>query len=60
MDVKKENRIRAAGIVQSVIASGIDAEAWVELSRYGMRVSIYLADVLDGKKPKAPVYKESD
>lgn len=60
MDKSKENRIRAAGIVQSVIASGASEEDWVRMSKYGMRVSIYLAAVLGGKKPTVPVYKESE
>ncbi len=55
---ERDISIKAAGIVQSVIASGAPMNEWVPRSRFGMRVSIYLASVLKGERPKAPVSKE--
>ncbi len=51
---EKENRIRAAGVVQAVITSGAPVEEWVDLAKYGMRVVNYMAAGLNGAKPKAP------
>ena len=50
----KEARIRAAGVVQAVIASGAPIEEWNIKARYGLRLVNYLAARLQGQKPEAP------
>lgn len=47
-------RIRAAGVVQSVIASGADPDEWMTRSQYGLRVVNYWAQRLMGDRPKLP------
>ena len=55
---ERDASIKAAGITQSVIASGAEPKDWVRLSMFGMRVSIYLAARMQGKKPEKPKYVE--
>lgn len=47
-------RIRAAGVLQSVIASGAPMDDWVRRSKYGLRVVNYLTRGLLGEKPAVP------
>ncbi len=54
MDSSRENRIRAQGVVQAVIASGAPADEWASRARFAMRVVNYMAAGLDKKKPKEP------
>jgi hypothetical protein len=49
---EKECRIRAAGVVQSVISSGAPMAEWEMRSRYGMRCVNALASSLQNKKWK--------
>jgi hypothetical protein len=55
---EKEARIRAAGVVQSVISSGAPMSEWEMRSRFGMRCVNALAASLQKKKwvkfPDAP------
>lgn len=50
----RDRRIRSAGVLQAVIASGAPVEEWVDRSKYGLRVVNYLTAGLAGDKPKAP------
>ena len=51
---ERDASIKAAGITQSVIASGAPMNEWVQRSLFGMRVSMYLAARMQGKKPVRP------
>lgn len=57
---ERDASIKAAGITQSVIASGAPMDEWVSRSLFGMRVSIYLANRLQGKKPERPTLMKSE
>ena len=48
---ERDASIKAAGITQSVIASGAPMDEWVSRSLYGMRVSMYVAERLRTKNP---------
>ena len=50
----REARIRAAGVVQSVIASGAPVEEWVPRSAYGLAVVSFLAGKILRQSPSAP------
>lgn len=52
--ISRESQIRAAGMVQAVIASGSPISQWVERSRYGLRLALYMAAKLDGMTPAIP------
>lgn len=61
MDKKTQNHIRAAGIVQAVIASGADPSEWPKRAQYGLRLANYFAARLNGEKPALPTFnKESN
>ena len=51
---ERDNRIRAAGVVQAVINSGAPAEEWISRALYGMRVVNYVTARLNNKKPEPP------
>ena len=55
----RDARIRAAGVVQSVIASGAPVEEWVTRSAYGLACVSYLAGKLLKQNPKAPPIPKS-
>lgn len=60
---ERDARISAAGVVQSVIASGAPVEEWRVRSAYGLTLVKYMADRLQGGKPeipKVPSFKESN
>lgn len=50
-DDVRNARIRAAGVLQSVIASGAPMEDWVLRAKYGLRVVNFLTRGLLGEKP---------
>ena len=45
-NIEREARIRAAGIVQSVISSGADITEWHDRSVYGLALTSHLANRL--------------
>ena len=45
-NIEREARIRAAGIVQSVISSGVDITEWHDRSVYGLALTSHLASRL--------------
>jgi hypothetical protein len=51
---ERECEIRAAGMVQAVIASGADPSEWEERTRYGLRLAMAFAHRLNGKKAAMP------
>jgi hypothetical protein len=52
---EKDARIRAAGVVQSVIASGAPAEEWAIRAAYGLSLVSYMAGrLLKTEGLKAP------
>ncbi len=55
----RDERIRAAGVVQSVIASGAPAEEWHARSLYGLRLVNNLAYRLAGSKKPLPDVPDS-
>ena len=54
MNTDREARICAAGIVQSVIASGAHPDEWRVRSAYGLDLSKYMAARLMGRQPVTP------
>lgn len=63
MDKATQNQIRAAGIVQAVIASGAPPEQWAKLTAHGLKMSKAFAERLGGAKspfPKWTPIKESN
>lgn len=60
MDKKTQCQIRAAGIVQAVIASGAPPQQWAKLTQHGLRMSNYFAAKLNGEQATLPKYKESN
>jgi hypothetical protein len=50
----KNARIRAAGVVQSVISSGAPPDEWMVRSQYGLRCVNYWAQRLLGGRPDLP------
>jgi len=63
MDSERDRRIRSAGVLQSVIASGAPVNEWVVRSKYGLRIVNYLTAGLGGvrlKAPKIPSALEND
>ncbi len=50
----RDRRIRSAGVVQAVIASGVPADEWIVRAKYGLLVVNYLTAGLGGEKLKAP------
>ena len=50
----RDARISAAGMVQAVIASGAPATEWRTRAAYGLTLTKYLAERLEGKKPSVP------
>lgn len=58
---EKESRISAAGVVQSVIASGAPMNEWEGRARYGLNLVNYLAKLMrkeKAKRPPVPAEKE--
>ena len=47
-------RIRTAGVVQAVIASGAPIKEWESRSRFGLRMVNHVAALLQGKKNESP------
>ena len=61
MDNKTQCAIRAAGVTQAVISSGVDPTKWKDRIEYGLRLSQYFAERLANTKPapRAPALKEN-
>jgi len=53
-NIEREKRIQAAGIVQSVIASGAPIEEWSNRSAYGLALTKYWAARLSGFEAAQP------
>lgn len=51
---ERDARIRAAGVVQAVIASGAPVEEWDIRSAYGLSLVSYMAGRLMKQRPPAP------
>ena len=51
---ERDARISAAGVVQSVIASGAPMGEWRGRSAYGLNLVKYMAAKLQGKKAERP------
>jgi len=59
MDNKTQCAIRAAGVTQAVISSGVDPTKWKDRIEYGLRLSNYFAARLNKQKTAAPPLKEN-
>ncbi len=54
MSDQRDRRIRSAGVVQAVIASGAPIEEHLIRSAYGLALIDYFADRLNGKDVERP------
>ena len=54
MPSERDARISAAGVVQSVIASGAPIDQWRVRAAYGLNLVKYMADKLQKKKAERP------
>lgn len=50
----RDARIQAAGMVQAVIGSGAPAREWRTRTAYGLALTQYMAQRLQGNKPAPP------
>lgn len=56
---EKECRIRAAGVIQAVIASGAPVEEWRVKALYALNLCNYVAGILGGTKGAIPAIPNS-